>query len=102
MSHFLIQPDPEGVRLQGWNERAFSEEGGGREGREGGRERERKGRKEGRKEGGRGGWEGGRGGREDEREGRREGKWEGVKLKRTFCAGEEARIRRACQFVHEL
>ena len=25
MTHFLIQPDPEGVKLQGWNERAFSE-----------------------------------------------------------------------------
>ena len=91
MTHFLLQSDPEGVRLQGWNERAFSKEGGGREGREGGR-------KKGRREGGRAGWEGGRGGREDERE----GKWEGIKLKRTFCAGEEARIRRACQFVHEL
>ena len=40
VTHFLIQPDPEGVKLQGWNERAFSEEGereGGR-GRGGGRE----------------------------------------------------------------
>lgn len=25
VTHFLIQPDPEGVKLQGWNERAFSE-----------------------------------------------------------------------------
>ena len=25
VTHFLIQPDPEGVRLQGWNERPFSE-----------------------------------------------------------------------------
>ena len=25
MTHFLIQPDPEGVKLQGWSERAFSE-----------------------------------------------------------------------------
>ena len=24
VTHFLIQPDPEGVKLQGWNERAFS------------------------------------------------------------------------------
>ena len=37
VTHFLIQPHPEGVMLQGWNERTFSEEGG-REGREGGRE----------------------------------------------------------------
>ena len=31
VSHFLIQPDPEGVRLQGWEEiqeRAFSESQG--------------------------------------------------------------------------
>ena len=25
ITHFLIQPDPEGVKLQGWNERPFSE-----------------------------------------------------------------------------
>lgn len=25
ITHFLIQPDPEGVKLQGWNKRAFSE-----------------------------------------------------------------------------
>ena len=25
VTHFLIQPDPEGVKLQGWSERAFSE-----------------------------------------------------------------------------
>ena len=24
VTHFLIQPDPEGVKLQGWNEPAFS------------------------------------------------------------------------------
>ncbi len=24
VTHFLIQPDPDGVKLQGWNERAFS------------------------------------------------------------------------------
>ena len=37
--HFLIQPDPEGVKLQGWNERSFSEEGR-REGRREGRVKE--------------------------------------------------------------
>ena len=24
VTHFLIQPDPDGVKLQGWNEKAFS------------------------------------------------------------------------------
>ena len=24
IAHFLIQPDPEGVSLQGWNKRPFS------------------------------------------------------------------------------
>ena len=27
VNHFLIQPDPEGVKLQGWSETAFSKKG---------------------------------------------------------------------------
>ena len=32
VSHFLIQPDPAGVKLQGWNEPPFRKISGGWEG----------------------------------------------------------------------